>query len=179
MTNTSTPKDTLSYVLLGFLSQQPMHGYDLYKHLQNLDGEDFHWRVKKSLMYAELDKLLKENMLEFVIEPVPGRPYRKVFSITSSGRLEFENWVVKTVDHPREMRLEFLARLFFCLHRGKKETLQLANAQLLVCDDWLQRLEEESKKCAGERKYALVVYQFRINQVLAFKKWLSSIDRFI
>ena len=45
----------LEFILLGFLSQRAMHGYDLYKTLVQGGGVGLVWRVKQSQLYALLD----------------------------------------------------------------------------------------------------------------------------
>src|SRR5438093_383044 len=48
---------TVEHALLGFLQQQPMHGYEIYQHLAGLAGLGLVWQVKQSHLYALLDKL--------------------------------------------------------------------------------------------------------------------------
>jgi DNA-binding PadR family transcriptional regulator len=45
---------SLEFILLGFLEQKPIHGYDLYKQISSFDAISLVWSVKQSQLYALL-----------------------------------------------------------------------------------------------------------------------------
>ncbi len=55
----------MEYILLGFVAQGPIHGYDLHKKIGEPQGIGLIWRIKQSQLYALLDKLEKDGLLVF------------------------------------------------------------------------------------------------------------------
>ena len=54
---------TTEYILLGLIAGRAVHGYDLFRELQADAGLAMIWRVKRSLLYALLDKLAARGYL--------------------------------------------------------------------------------------------------------------------
>lgn len=112
MTRVQNPL-ALEFILLGFIAQGPIHGYDLYKKMCEADGISLVWRVKQSHLYALLDKLVINGMLTTKIVAGDVFPSRKEFKITEKGRNEVHAWLTSPVHHGRDLRQEFLAKIFF------------------------------------------------------------------
>ncbi len=162
------------YILLGFAAQGPVHGYDLHKQISTLDGISSVWRVKQAQLYALLDKLETLSYLEAV--PAPGAAFapRKVYHLTAAGRLAFEEWLVSPVAHARQMRQEFLARLYFARLAGPQTAARLIDAQIEACRGWQRVLQV---RLAGEKSpagFQRTVDEYRLNQIEATLGWLEQ-----
>ena len=48
---------TTEHALLGFLHQQPTHGYEIHRRLSDSEGLGLVWHVKQNKLYALLAKL--------------------------------------------------------------------------------------------------------------------------
>src|SRR5262245_7706992 len=120
---------TLEYALLGFLRQQPRHGYEIYQQLSDPNGLWLTWRMKQSQLYALLAKLEEEGFIEATLQLQESRPPRKVFQLTETGDAAFLAWVNSPVAHPRQMRLEFLVKLYFARREGDAVALHLVEQQ--------------------------------------------------
>ena len=164
---------SLEYILLGFLYQSPIHGYDLYKQLCNLKGISIIWHLKMSQLYALLDKLEKDGLL--TSRHVPGQALlvRKEYQITPQGQQRFLSWVSNPVEHGREMRQEFLAKLFFAQKAGVEGYLKLIDEQTAVCGRWLSSLNLSSSNLTHDANFERLVFQYRISQVRAMIEWLA------
>ena len=84
---------TVELALLGFLHQQPMHGYEIHQHLAGLAGLGLVWQVKQSHLYALLDKLEADGYIAGHQHVQDTRPPRKIFRLTSAGRKAFRDWL--------------------------------------------------------------------------------------
>lgn len=82
---------SLSYAILGLLHDRPMTGYDL-KLLFDKELNSF-WPAQMSQIYQELIKLEAKNWLDSRIELQESRPDRKVYTITTSGRQAYNDWI--------------------------------------------------------------------------------------
>jgi len=121
------------YILLGLIAQDPVHGYDLHKQLATLDGLSSIWHVKQSQMYALLDKLEAVGYLQSASTAGTAHALRKQYRLTESGREALDAWMVSPVQHAREMRQGFLARLYFARLSGPAAARQLIDAQCTTC----------------------------------------------
>jgi len=171
------PKNPLSleFILLGFVIQGPIHGYDLYKKVSAKDGIALIWHVKPSYLYALLDKLEKDGLL--VSRTVAGAnfPTRKEFQITDSGRQKFHIWLTSPVNHGRDMRQEFMAKLYFAQKAESSVYRTLIRSQIQVCRQWLANLAKDLEKSDGRNSFSQVILKYRREQIKAMLAWLESL----
>ncbi len=171
MSRHQTPLSS-EFILLGLLEQQPMHGYDLYKTVKSIDGVAAIWHVNQSQMYAILDKLKKMDLLSTVEVPGEAHPMRKEFHITPAGKSYLLNWMTSPVEHGRDMRQEFLGRLYFAGLSGKETALELIQIQHKTCLEWLTAMQTTfSSETATP--YEKMVQKFRILQTEGMIAWLD------
>jgi len=166
---------TNEYILLGFLYQQPGYGYDIYKELNGLVGLALVWHVKQSQVYALLDKLEMEGLLESCFEAADPRPARKMYSLTETGQQLFLQWVHSPVEHGRDMRQNFLARLYFARQLGDDATCDLLEQQIVVCKGWLERHHTRLTQLEEDQDYERIVYRYRITNEEAMLAWLQEV----
>ncbi|MCX6016504.1 MAG: PadR family transcriptional regulator [Chloroflexales bacterium] len=160
---------TYEHALLGFLLQKPMHAYALHLTLMESPLGNV-WRVKQSALYAMLTRLASEGLIDAGTEDITGRG-KRVLSLTVLGNASFKEWCVTPVPHPRDMRMEFLAKLYF-LERLPIEFLQqLIEAQQLQALDWFEPVDGELTP------YAKRVRLFRNGQITAIQEWLRTLKQ--
>ncbi|TDA66786.1 MAG: PadR family transcriptional regulator [Chloroflexi bacterium] len=169
-------QDPLSteYILLGLAAKGPVHGYDLHKQLGTLDGLSAIWRVKQSQVYALLDKL--ENMGYLHGEAVPGTAavLRKQYHLNDAGQRAFDAWMNSPVQHPRQVRQEFLARLYFAQQSGVQVTRQLIDAQYAACQSWQKSIQDALEHNDEPQNFQRVVDAYRLSQINAILDWLDQ-----
>lgn len=165
---------TVEYALLGFVYERPTHGYEIYQQLTGSQGLWQVWRMKQSQLYALLTKLEDEAYLITTLQPQDARPPRKVYALTATGRATFEAWLATPVTHGRQMRLEFLAKLYFAYRQGPTVVAPLLEQQRVACRHWLAELQEQSHPALTTDPFAYAVYQFRITQIESFVTWLLT-----
>ncbi len=167
----------LEYILLGFVEQQSTHGYDLYKQLQS-SGIELVWKVKQSQMYALLDKLEELGLLASAQISGEGYPQRKQYRTTTLGRQTLLSWMRSPVYHGREMRQEFLARLYFAQIDGPETVQELVEAQREACQGWLNDLEVGfTRDARSDSNFRNVVQRFRILETQAMLEWLDECEK--
>jgi PadR family transcriptional regulator AphA len=167
---------TIEHALLGFLNQRPMHGYEIGQHLADSAGLGAVWRLKQSQLYALLSKLEEKGFIFATIEPQEARPPRKVYQLTERGRMIFLNWVQSPVSHGRQMRLDFLAKLYFARGVGLPAAKALVDQQRETCRGWLSDLQIRAGRQRVKRgfSYEWLVSQYRVGQVQATIEWLDK-----
>ena len=172
MPRKSTPL-TLEFVLLGLVNESPAHGYDLHKKLAGLEGLSLIWHVKQSRLYALLDKL--ESLGLLVSRQVSGGslPVKKEYYITEPGRQRFASWMSSPVERSRDIRQEFLARLYFAQKAGIETAEGLLQRQKELCLVWLQSITSRFDELDESNNFEQVVFQYRIAQIEAVLNWLD------
>ena len=136
-------RNPAEYLVLGALSGGPLHGYDLYQYLGEHLGQI--WTLGRSQTYALLSRMEQAGLVAHERQAQEKRPDRKVFSLTPAGRKKFKAWVKTPVEHVRDLRLEFLAKIHF-LENGDRNFLgKLIGGRPQVCREKLSRLEERKR----------------------------------
>jgi PadR family transcriptional regulator AphA len=164
---------TVEHALLGFLHQQPMHGYEIYQHLAGLAGLGLVWQVKQSHLYALLDKLEGDGYIAGRQQAQDARPPRRVFRLTRAGHQAFADWLRRPVSHGRELRLEFMAKLYFARREGPPWVRGLIGRQAAECAEWRAKLLAQAAASPGAGSFEWLVFQFRIGQVQSMLDWLA------
>jgi DNA-binding PadR family transcriptional regulator len=163
---------SFEYILLGYLSEQPMHGYDLYRLLNTDPSMSQIWSVKQAMLYAMLDKLEEVGFLHSEMLLQGSYPARKQFSITESGLAAFREWVAQPVEHPREIRQEFMARLYFAHRMGRIETRSLLKRQEQVCLQWLELHNQHAAETEDD-PFCLILIDYKQAQMESILGWVK------
>lgn len=166
----------MEHALLGFLRMQPMHGYELYQTLKSPGGLGSVWHMKQSQLYALLAKLEEHAYVVTQVEPQENRPARKIFSLTPEGRSAFQRWVSAPVTRPRDLRLEFLAKLYFSRREGSQTTRELIRVQEQQCLRWLEDCRSRMDVLDELQSYERAVWNLRAHQIEAMLAWLASCE---
>lgn len=171
------PTLTVEHALLGFVAEQPSYGYEIYQQL-SMPSELWQvWRMKQSQLYALLTKLEDAGHLSATLQAQEARPPRKVYALTEQGRTVYERWLTTPVPHGRQMRLEFLTKLYFAHRRHPDRVYELIEAQTRACEEWLAPLQERADGTSEPPFFTFAVQQFRLQQVESFLAWLATCQR--
>ncbi|HVP27741.1 MAG TPA: PadR family transcriptional regulator [Myxococcota bacterium] len=124
---------SLRHAILGILEYQPMHGYSLKRVLA--EGISTFWPVNLPAIYPSLRKLEQEGLVAHRMETTrDGRPDRKVFTITPTGRAELERWRRLPPDGPMTVRSPLYLKLLFAKPDDYRDVL-----------DWLDKAIDEGR----------------------------------
>jgi PadR family transcriptional regulator AphA len=101
----------LEHAILGFLSREPMTGYDLKTRCFDMRAGHL-WTADQAQVYRSLERLSARGLVRGRLVPQRGKPDRRVYSITSRGRTELSEWL-RRPETPTHVRDPFLLHLFF------------------------------------------------------------------
>ncbi|MBI5880215.1 MAG: PadR family transcriptional regulator [Chloroflexi bacterium] len=172
MSRTTRAPLAMEHALLGFLRRRPMHGYELYQQLCDPHGLWLIWRIKQSQLYALLAKLESEGLVSATLQTQETRPPRRVFRLTRAGRDRFLTWVRSPVPHGRDLRQDFLAKLYFAAREGAGAAAALVAVQQAECRAWLD--ERRTGSPADGAPFEALVKNFRLHQIEAMLAWLDT-----
>ncbi len=168
---------TLEYILLGLIREEPAHGYALFDKLRNTAELSLIWQVKRSKLYYLLDKLESDQYLTSFQSKQGPYPERNVYQITPDGKDILEQWMYSPVLSSRYVRLAFLSKLYFAIRENKERAVDLVEAQIIVCQDWLSKLEDQYSTLDKNQFINSQVFQFRMGQIKAMISWLEDCRR--
>jgi PadR family transcriptional regulator, regulatory protein AphA len=170
------PSLGLMNALLGLLLDHPMHPYEMHQLLLQAEALGLVWHLKQGHLYALLAKLEESRYLVSTTELQGTRPPRKMLSLTEEGRKAFIEWAKMPVQHGRDFRLEFLAKLFFAGRQGPGAVSALISHQRVECAVWIAELQQEISTLDSVRRYDRLVLQFRLSQLEAILSWLDQCE---
>ncbi len=182
------------HAILGLLSlaeaEGSGYGYDLARHFAEGQPLAEVLRLEPGMLYHHLKKLDRAGWVLAEIEPAGTRPPRRVYRITDDGRRQLDRWMSEPVAHTREIRLEFLVKLYFArrldaartsvLLTEQRETLERIAASLR---DQIQTLDDGTRgdvlpdqlDTVTDATFTRLVLELRLAQTEAAMAWLASL----
>jgi len=154
---------------LGFLMRGPFHGYDLHRQIEQELGPV--WRIGLSYLYNALKQLEKDGLVTSTTVPQENLPPRKIYAITSAGQRVLQAWLEQPVPAVRDIRVEFLAKLYFCT-LGMADPQALIAAQTAFLQERLAQIERAWAQ--AESDFYRLVLDLRRRQTQAALDWLQA-----
>lgn len=118
----------LKHGILGLLNYKDMTGYEVMELFR--DSLYFFWNAKTSQIYRELQGLEDSGWLVSKSKKQKGKPDKRIYHITDSGKEELEEWLlndeIKSMNYPVLMKSFFMGELspeaslpFYYMYRGQ------------------------------------------------------------
>jgi DNA-binding PadR family transcriptional regulator len=159
---------TYEYAVLGFLSAAPMHAYALHQTIVDSSLGKI-WHIKQSAFYAIVARMADAGFLCGLDHDDDGRG-KRMLACTPQGVAVFQSWCCAAVGHARDMRIEFLAKLYFCTLQGSDAVTLLYVNQVSRCHDWLLQCSNE----ASPDPFLTAVQRYRYGQIQAIIAWMEA-----
>jgi len=160
------------YAALGFLAEQPMHGYELRRRLT--EGLGALWRIASSQLYSVLHRLEDQGWVEAHVESNHTRPPKIVYSMTSDGRRALEDWLSQPVAHLREVRVELLAKLYFLRRHAPDAVADLIDAQIRSLEETEAGLAARERLNSDDEELGEIAVSFRRKRMRGTIEWLRE-----
>ncbi len=161
------------FPLLGFLSQEPSHGYDLHRRLEEeLKGI---WDLSQSQVYNILKRLESKGDVRSEILQQKSAPAKRMLSLTAAGRSRFEDWLKEpTPGSLRALRMEFLTRLYFARAQDLRFAQDLIDNQKNTLIKDVKRLGKIFGEIPDTQNLNRLSLQLRIRQLDSCLVWLED-----
>lgn len=157
------------YVVLGLLALRPMHGYEMMCFLEE-EGLMAVCPVEQSTLYTYLRNVESRELVEWTEERVGQRPPRKLYRLTEPGRALIDDWLRQPVGRMREVRLEFLVKLYFLGESDPAGHRRLLGEQIAMCEEYLAELDRRELPNA----FARLVARSKRSAAEATLGWLKA-----
>lgn len=148
-----------------------MHGYEMARELE-AEGLTEVCPVEQSLLYAYLRNLEERGLVEWEEQRVGGRPPRKHYRLTDSGRESVDRWLREPVERLREVRLAFLLKIHLLRSLDPAAERDLLDRQIAVCEDY--REAAEARADSAENPFSRLVARSRLAAAESTICWLRE-----
>lgn len=136
------------FAVLGLLQRQPMHGYEMARYFDRDDLSEV-CPIEQSLLYTYLRNVEERALVAWTEVRVGLRPPRKLYELSGEGREMIEAWLDEPVQRLREVRLEFLLKLYFLHSLSVGRERALLGRQIEICEQYRERLMKREAKSVG------------------------------
>lgn len=106
------PDDERVLLLLGLLTEQQRHGYEINEFIERQLECVIH--LKKATAYQLLERLEGYGLIVSHTEQHGGRPTRKVYGITEQGRAHFDRLLQRQLAHEEILVVPGSVPIMFC-----------------------------------------------------------------
>ena len=98
------------YILLGFLMERNMTGYDMKQYMSK--STSYFMDASFGSIYPSLKRLVQKNLI-CLEEIVENGKLKKVYYITEQGRKEFMTWLRSPIEISKTSAASALSKIFF------------------------------------------------------------------
>ncbi len=163
------PLLTGEYLVLALLAIRDMHGYDMASYVAEA-GLDAVCPIEQSTLYTYLRNVESRGFVTWSEERVGNRPPRKTYALTPDGRETIDSWLRQPVERMREVRLEFLLKLYFLGETDRAAHARLLAEQIGVCEEYLEQLGDRT----GPSAFSQLVERSKRSAAEATLGWLQQ-----
>jgi len=190
----STRLGPAEYALLGLIAVTTrtadpdggggVHGYDLVRRLQS-GALSRIIRLEPGMLYHYLKKLDRAGLVATSVERQVSRPDRQDHTLTPAGETALREWLDEPVRATRDVRLDFLVKLWFARELDPLRAVTLVREQRTVIRQLLGSLQKqradsgreaaEDREAAAQAAILRDTLDLRIAQTSAVLSWLNAL----
>lgn len=167
----------IDLIVLGIIKQSPISAYDIQK---TVDYRNISKWVKISTpsIYKKVLQLEQKGFIESTIEKNGKMPEKTIYSITDSGKKEFEHLMENVSCEPINFYLDFnavIVNLPNLSEKNRKICLDNIKENLLKTRQELEQNLKQKEKLSSISKEALAVLNQQYQLALAIENWIKHL----
>jgi PadR family transcriptional regulator, regulatory protein AphA len=163
----------VQYAVLGLLHEQPAHGYELQRSFSAHGDLADVAQIEQPTLYAALKDLAARELIEGSEAREGARPPRTVYALTAEGERLLTSWLRAPVQRLRQVRLDFLLKVYFARRRGAPDVRALVDMQIRACQDYLAALDAQAAGLSQD-DFAYLVVESRTSAARSTLDWLRD-----
>jgi DNA-binding PadR family transcriptional regulator len=162
----------LDQIVLAIIGEKPRHGFAVSKELETDPSLSAVIRARRPLVYRSINSLVNAKLIrEIKTEPGDQGSPRVVYATTASGKSITTTWLNATVDHPRDARIELLAK-FVLRNRRAMNSKQLATRQRRLFERQASSLQIAANSATDDVR---LVALWRVETIKAMIRLLEAV----
>ena len=162
----------LDQIVLAIIGEKPRHGFAVSKELERDPSLSAVIRIRRPLVYRSINCLLDAKLIrETKTEPGDQGSQRVIYATTATGKSTTSTWFNDTVDHPRDARIELLAKFVLRSRRNLKNQ-QLAKRQKKLFERQATKLQASANLATDDVRLVSI---WRIENINAMIRLLDVV----
>lgn len=170
----------LKHGILGLLSYGSMTGYEINKAFK--DSLSYFWNAQTSQIYRELQTLKQNGWATDKTVEQDGKPDKKLFTITDSGRAELNRWLTED-NTDITTRSPLMMKTFFRGERSVEENIAYFEALREGCDAFVARMTATPPDVDGYTKlvddpmkavYWRMTVEYGVMYAQMYRSWVEN-----
>ena len=162
---------SLKFGILGLLTQEPLHGYQIKQRFEELLGGT--WEVNIGQVYTTFQRLERDRLIR--PDGSRGDRGRLSYSITPEGRTAFERWLAEPAEHPQQLHEDIYVKLLLAGRLADGRLDGILNGQRRACLQQLHDLGELEARARREGRTDLaLMVKGAILHTEADLKWIDA-----
>jgi DNA-binding PadR family transcriptional regulator len=152
-------ENLLGLAVLSYLTQGPMHPYQLSRTLRD-NGDARSIKFNHGSLYMVVQQLARAGLIaEVETTRVGQRPERTVYGLTEPGRRELREWLRELVQEPKHEYLQYVAALSLIGALPPDEVVALLRARLRRLEDQRAEIRKLIDNAVGEGVHPLFLVE--------------------
>ena len=162
----------LDQIVLALIGEKPRHGFAVSKELETDPSLSAVIRAPRPLVYRSINSLVDARLIrETKTEPGDQGSQRVIYATTATGKSTTSTWFNDTVDHPRDARIELLAKFVLRSRRNLKNQ-QLAKRQKKLFERQAAKLQASANSATDAVRLVSI---WRIENINAMIRLLDVV----
>ena len=162
----------LDQIVLAIIGEKPLHGFAISKALEHDPSLAAVIRIRRPLVYRSINCLLEAKLIrESKTEPGDQGSQRVIYTATTSGKLASATWLNAVVEHPRDARIELLAKFVLRSRRNLKNQ-NLAKRQKKLFERQATKLQISASLATDDVR---LVSLWRVENINAMIRLLDAV----
>ncbi|MGD1897081.1 MAG: PadR family transcriptional regulator [Phormidesmis sp.] len=168
----------LAHTILALLLKRPGSGYDITK---SFDEElSCYWKATQQQVYRELNKLTKQGWVNYETVPQAGKPDKKLYHITETGKQELTRWYTEPTE-PTPIREDLLVKVLIGYKMPQPMLIEeLKHRQKIHSELLAEYRAIEAKHMAGNQDVEMQFMYLTLKRGIAYEtSWLTWCEEVI
>lgn len=172
---------SIEYTILGFLMEEPAHGYSLKKYLRENFSKDF--GINDGQLYPALQRLWSRGWIRKRVVPQRRNPAKHLYRVTAAGKRAFFEWLVEPEVAREPVRYDFfwkhdfLQRCTFFRYLEPAEVRARVEQQIAEVDRRIGDLEQVADRLEARQAdpYRRMIVAYGIRNQQMQREWLAEL----
>src|SRR5262245_32546877 len=167
------PLGAADYAIMGLLREEARHGYELAESFHETGDLAPVCGMPNNVLYAQIHRLERFKLVAGTPEPIGTTRMRTVLRLTPAGERAFLEWLDQPVGRMREVRQDFLIKLYFSRRLPGHDTAGLLDRQIEACEAYLADRVRE-RRAAPDGSFEELMSQMRVSGARETLDWLRE-----
>ncbi|MGX1373010.1 DNA-binding PadR family transcriptional regulator [Priestia megaterium] len=158
-------------VILGFLVEKPMSGYDIKQMMEN--SVSYFFDASYGAIYPALRRMEKDMLIEKEVIQQEGKPNKNLYVITPKGEKAFQDYMNSPLNSTL-IRSDLLIRIFFGQYTSYDKIKEWLNIEKQKAQAQLNNLTLLNEKYPNMERHKKITLLYGIDEARFTLEWIEK-----